>query len=435
MSSRNMASPMAPTQSATGEGVISASGMTTSPGADVEQQTTPMRALPLLILGGLSALGPLSTDMYLPALPALGQELGATMTQTQLTLTAGILGLALGQVIAGPSSDAWGRRRPLLIGLAAFALSSLLGVMAPSAGVLTMLRFVQGVTGAAGIVIALAVVSDLYRGVAQARLYAQLTQVSGLAPIIAPVIGSQLLTFTSWRGIFVALALMGLLLWVGAALGLRETLPVERRQRGGIVATLHSLRILLGDRRYIGFALSSGFAFAAGIVYISSSPFILLNLYGVTPQFMGGVFAVNALGLVLMAQASSRLVGRVSPHTLLGWGVATIAVGGVSLLVVALSGIGLAGLLIALFVIVSSLGLIAPNATALALGNTVTAGSAAALLGLLQFSVGALVAPLVGIAGAESAVPMAVTIAGFGLATLVTFNWLGRSERRSSEIH
>ncbi|RIK40173.1 MAG: Bcr/CflA family drug resistance efflux transporter, partial [Chloroflexi bacterium] len=335
-----------------------------------------------------------------PALPALGQELGATIAQTQLTLTAGILGLALGQVVAGPSSDALGRRRPLLIGLAAFALSSLLGVVAPSVGTLTLLRFVQGVTGAAGIVIALAVVSDLYAGVAQARLYALLTQVSGLAPIIAPVTSS-----------------------------LRETLPVQRRQRGGIAATLRGLRSLLGDRRYIGFALSAGFAFAAGIVYISSSPFILQNLYEVSPQFMGGVFAVNALGLVLMAQVSSRLVGRFSPHTLLGWGVASIAIGGVSLLLIAVSGIGLIGLLVSLFVIVSSLGLIAPNATALALSNTPTAGSAAALLGVLQFSIGAVIAPVVGMAGDESAVPMATAIAGFGFATLVTFHLLSRQDR------
>lgn len=425
MSSSNIA----PTQPTTTEGAIGASGMAASPAAADEHQATPIGALQLLILGGLSALGPLSTDMYLPALPALGQELGATIAQTQLTLTAGILGLALGQVVAGPSSDALGRRRPLLIGLAAFALSSLLGVVAPSVGTLTLLRFVQGVTGAAGIVIALAVVSDLYAGVAQARLYALLTQVSGLAPIIAPVIGSQLLTFTSWRGIFVALALMGVGLWIGAASSLRETLPVQRRQRGGIAATLRGLRSLLGDRRYIGFALSAGFAFAAGIVYISSSPFILQNLYEVSPQFMGGVFAVNALGLVLMAQVSSRLVGRFSPHTLLGWGVASIAIGGVSLLLIAVSGIGLIGLLVSLFVIVSSLGLIAPNATALALSNTPTAGSAAALLGVLQFSIGAVIAPVVGMAGDESAVPMATAIAGFGFATLVTFHLLSRQDR------
>ncbi len=384
-------------------------------------QSTPLRALHVLILGGLSALGPLSTDMYLPALPTMNSELAATMSQTQLTLSAGILGLALGQVIAGPSSDALGRRRPLLIGLAAYALASLLCVVAPSVAVLTVLRFVQGVAGAAGIAIALAIVSDLYAGVAQARFFAVLMQVSGLAPIIAPIIGSQLLTFTSWRGIFVVLALIGAALLIAAAFGLDETLPTNRRQSGGLPASLRTFRNLLTDRGFVGYALSSGLAFAAGIVYISVSPFILQNIYGVSTQRLGIVFGVNAIGLVIMAQVSGRLVGRVASQTLLGWGVAAIVIGGVSLLVVVLSGLGLIGVLASLFVIVASLGLIAPNATALALANTRTAGSASALLGVLQFSIGALAAPLVGIGGTTSAVLMAAVIAAFSIATLATF--------------
>jgi DHA1 family bicyclomycin/chloramphenicol resistance-like MFS transporter len=386
-----------------------------------EKGSTPIRPFHVLILGGLSALGPLSTDMYLPALPALSRDLGATMSQTQMTLSAGILGLALGQVIAGPSSDALGRRRPLLIGLAAFAVASLLCIVAPSAAVLTVLRFVQGVSGAAGIVIALAIVSDLYSGTGQARLFALLMQVSGLAPIIAPVMGSQLLNFTSWRGVFVTLALIGVGLFAAIAFRLAETLPAERRQSGGISASSRAFRDLLGERRFVGYALSSGFAFAAGIVYISVSPFILQNIYGVSPQLLGLVFGVNALGLVFMAQVSSRLVGRISAQRLLNWGVVASAGGGTALLVVVLSGIGLAGVLPSLFVIVASLGLIAPNATALALSNTRTAGSASALLGVLQLSIGAVTAPLVGLGGSTTAVPMAAFIAAFGLAALVTF--------------
>jgi DHA1 family bicyclomycin/chloramphenicol resistance-like MFS transporter len=381
----------------------------------------PIRALHVLILGGLSALGPLSTDMYLPALPALSRELGATMSQTQLTLSAGILGLSLGQVIAGPSSDALGRRRPLLLGMAAFTLASLLCIIAPSVAVLTVLRFVQGVAGAAGIAIALASVSDLYAGNVQARVFSLLMLVSGLAPIIAPVIGSQLLVFTSWRGIFITLALIGTVLLLAVAFGLSETLPAARRQGGGLAASLRAFRNLLLDRRFVGYAFASGFAFAAGIVYISVSPFILQNIYGISPQGIGMLFGVNALGLVIMAQVGGKLVGRVSSQALLAAGVALSATGGLALLVVALSGISLVGIVPALFIIVASLGLIGPNATTLALSNTSTAGSAAALLGVLQLTMGAVAAPMVGLAGTATAVPMAAAIAAFGSAALLTF--------------
>ncbi|MEP7189294.1 MAG: MFS transporter, partial [Roseiflexaceae bacterium] len=213
------------------------------------ERSTPIRALHVLILGGLSAIGPLSTDMYLPALPALSRELASTVSQTQLTLSAGILGLSLGQVLAGPSSDALGRRRPLLIGLAAFVLASLLCIIAPSIAILTVLRFVQGIAGAAGIAIGLAIVSDMYAGSMQARVFSLLMLVSGLAPIIAPVIGSQLLAFTSWRGIFILLALIGLVLLLSVTFGLDETLPVARRQSGGLAVTLHAFRGLLINRR------------------------------------------------------------------------------------------------------------------------------------------------------------------------------------------
>jgi DHA1 family bicyclomycin/chloramphenicol resistance-like MFS transporter len=402
-------------------GVMSSSDLSATRVPASAERATPIRALHVLVLGGLSALGPLSTDMYLPALPALGSELGASVAQTQLTLSAGILGLSLGQVLAGPSSDALGRRRPLLVGMAAFALASLLCIIAPSVAILTLLRFVQGVAGAAGIAIALAIVSDTYAGTMQARVFSLLMLVSGLAPIIAPVIGSQLLAFTSWRGIFVLLALIGVGLLLAVTFGLSETLPSARRQSGGLVASLRAFRDLLLNRRVMGYAFASGFAFAAGIVYISISPFILQNIYGVSPQQIGIVFGVNAFGLVIMAQVGGRLVGRVESQTLLAWGVATLAIGALALLGVVLGGIGLIGMLPALFVVIASLGLIAPNAPTLALAGTTTAGSAAALLGVLQFSIGAIAAPLVGLAGTTSAVPMAAAIAAFGIAALVVF--------------
>jgi DHA1 family bicyclomycin/chloramphenicol resistance-like MFS transporter len=390
-----------------------------------------IRPAHVLVLGGLSAIGPLSTDMYLPALPALSADLGATMAQAQVTLSAGILGLALGQLLAGPGSDSLGRRRPLLVGLGAFVLASLLCLVAPSIGVLTALRFVQGFAGAAGITIALAMASDMYRGAAQARLFALLTQVSGLAPIVAPIIGGQLLRAVSWHGIFAALALVGAGLFA-AALRLGETLPPQRRRTGGGLSALKDLGGLIGDRGFVGYALASGLAFASGIVYISASPFVLERLYGASPQTTGIIFGVNAIGIVLLAQVSGRLAGRVAPQTLLLWGGALMALGGAALLGAVLLGVELVGLLPPLFVVVASLGLVAPNATALALADVRAAGSASALLGVLQLSIGALGAPLVGLAGATSALPMAVAIAGFSGLTLLmaALMWRGAPEGR-----
>lgn len=305
--------------------------------------------------------------------------------------------------------------------MAAFILASLLCIVAPTIGALTALRFVQGLAGAAGIAIALAMVSDLYDGIARARILSLLMLVSGLAPIVAPIIGGQLLAFTTWHGVFITLAAIGAILLPASTLGLGETLPTDRRQTGGVAASLRAFRNLLTDRRFVGYALASGFAFAAAISYISMSPFILQNIYGLSPQRFGLIFGLNALGLVVMAQIGGRLVGRVSPRALLASGVASIALGGLSLLAVVLLDIGLVGVLPALFIVVASLGLIAPNATALALADTQTAGSAAALLGVLQFTIGAAVAPLVGLSGTTTAIPMALAIAAFGLATLATF--------------
>jgi MFS transporter, DHA1 family, multidrug resistance protein len=382
-----------------------------------------VRARHVLILGGLTALGPLSTDMYLPSLPTVSHDLGATMSQTQITLTACILGLALGQVITGPISDALGRRRPLLIGIAVYALTSLLCIAAPSIGALAVLRFLQGVAGAAGLVIALAIARDLYSGLTLARSISLLMTVNFLAPIVAPVLGSQLIVFTSWHGIFISQALIGIVFLLAVTFGLSETLEASRRQSGGITTLLSAFRGLLTDRRFVGYALSSSFAFSAGIVYISVSPFILQNIYGLSPQIFGFLFGINALGLTIMSQVSAKLIGRVSPQRLLTWGIAAIALAGATLLLVVLSGTSLFGVLLSFFVITASLGFIAPNATALALANTTarTAGSASALLGVLQFSIGAVVAPLVGIGGTTTAVPMAGVIAGFGIATLITF--------------
>ncbi|GHO88302.1 multidrug effflux MFS transporter [Dictyobacter formicarum] len=389
--------------------------------ADGKQTEIRIRLRDVLILGGLGALGPLANDMYVPSLPALSHDLLATTSQAQMTLSAFILGLALGQIVVGPISDASGRRWPLLIGVAIYVVTSLLCMVAPSITILILLRFLQGVAGAAGIAIALAIVSDLYTGIAQARFFSLLMQINGIAPMVAPIIGGQLLRFTSWHGVFGTLALFGIFMLLAVLFDLRETLPISQRQSGGIGATLVAFRDLLTDHRFLGYALSCGFAFTACIIYISVSPFILQNMYGVSPQLLGIIFGINALGIVIVAQINSRLVSRLSSQTLLTWGYAIIAAGGIATFAVTISGIGLIGLIPAFFILASSLGLIMPNATTLALANTRAAGSASALLGVLQLAIGALVAPIVGLSGSASAVPMGTAIAAFALATLATF--------------
>src|SRR6266702_6980044 len=265
-----------------------------------------MRRLALIIvLGALTAFGPMSIDMYLPAFPALTRHFHATEAQVQLTLTACLAGLALGQLLYGPVSDALGRRRPLYAGLAAYAAASALCVVAPSVTVLTGLRLVQGLGGAAGIVIARAVVRDLYSGVAAARFFSLLMLVTGLAPMLAPILGGLLLRFTSWRGVFIILAIIGTLLLLSAATSLGETLPPERRQSGGIRITLATFYRLLTNRSFIGYALPCGLAFAAMFAYISGSPFVLQTSYGISPQLFSIIFGTNAFGLVTAGLVNS----------------------------------------------------------------------------------------------------------------------------------
>ncbi|KAB8144524.1 multidrug effflux MFS transporter [Chloroflexia bacterium SDU3-3] len=387
----------------------------------------PHRVRLIIILGALSAFGPLSLDMYLPALPSLAQSFGASVSAAQITLSACLVGLALGQVLAGPLSDAVGRRRPLLVGVAAYALASLLCVFAPSIGAFALLRLMQGVAGAAGIVIARAIVRDLFAGVEAAKVFSLLMLVNGLAPILAPVFGGQLLRLTSWRGVFATLAVVGVLLLL-AALLLPETLADEHRQSGGVGATLRTFRTLLGDGGFMRYALSCGLAFSSMFAYISGSSFVLQDLYGVSPQAFSMIFGANALGLMVVGQVSGRLVGRVSPRRLLGAGLAGTALGGVALLAVVLAGAGLWGILPALFVVVASMGLVLPNATTLALsGHPRMAGSASALIGVLQYALGAAAAPFVGLGGGTSALPMAAVMAALGCCALGVFALLGRA--------
>jgi DHA1 family bicyclomycin/chloramphenicol resistance-like MFS transporter len=374
----------------------------------------------VIVLGAVNAIGPLSIDMYLPAFPEIARDLGTSASQVQLTLTACVAGLALGQLLIGPLSDRLGRRMPLILALTTYAVASVLCSLAPSAPVLMALRFLQGLAGAGGVVIARAVVRDLHAGVAAVRLFSSLMLVTGLAPILAPLAGGQVLGFSSWRGIFVVLAVLSAIVAALVALGLRETLPPERRSRDGLRRTLQTMRALLRDRWFVGHALAGGLGFGALFAYIAGSPFVLQGIYGVSPQLYSVLFAVNGIGLIVGSQVNARLVGRFGPAALLRGGLLAIAAGAAVLLaVVVAGGLGVGAVLIPMFVIVSSLSFVLPNSTALALADHAEiAGTASALLGVLQFLVGALVAPLVGAGGTESAVPMAAIMTVVALAAL-----------------
>ncbi len=358
-------------------------------------------------------------DMYLPGLPALTRDLGASASTGQLTLTGCMLGIAAGQLFTGPLSDSLGRRRPLLTGLAGYVAASLACAAAPSVSSLIVLRFIQGTLGGAGVVIARTVVRDLFSGSAAARVFALLMAVTGAAPVLAPLIGGQALAVTSWRGIFVLLAAIGVPLFLATLLWLPETLAPERRHGGGLRRTLRTFGRLLADRRFLPTAMSFALSFGAMFAYIAGSSFVLEEVYGISPQVFSLVFAMNSAGLIAMSQLGGHIVGRVGAHALLRWGICGVAFGSVSTLIVTLSHAGLAPLLGSLFVIMAANGLVFPNATAVALADQEgKLGSASALLGMAQFGTGALVAPLVGLGGPHDALPMAVVIGAFGLSAL-----------------
>ncbi|MFJ2782918.1 MULTISPECIES: Bcr/CflA family multidrug efflux MFS transporter [unclassified Streptomyces] len=421
----------APGTTATGgtAGTTTTAAATATTGAPVPIAPTAARRTGLLVtlvLGGLTALPPLSMDMYLPALPEVTGALGAPAATVQLTLTACLAGMALGQLVVGPMSDRWGRRRPLLIGMVVYVLATAVCALAPTAELLIGFRLLQGLAGAAGIVIARAVVRDLYDGVEMARFFSTLMLISGVAPIIAPLIGGQILRITDWRGVFHVLTVIGVLLTFVVWRFLGETLPPERRHEGGVGEALRTMKGLLADRVFTGYMLTGGFAFAALFAYISASPFVVQEIYGASPQTFSLLFGLNSIGLVAVGQVNGKLlVGRVSLDKALGWGLGIILLAGIALLLMTSGVFGEVGLVpvaAGLFVLMSAMGLAMPNTNAQALMRTPhAAGSASALLGTTSFLVGAVASPLVGIAGEHTAVPMAVVQLSCGVLALACF--------------
>ncbi len=398
---------------------------------DVYKPVKANRLWMILVLGTLTAIGPLSIDMYLPSLPKLTDDLQTNASLAQLTLTACLLGLSVGQLFVGSISDIYGRRKPLIIALIIYVASSLLCAVAPSIWSLVLLRFLQGASGSAGIVISRAMVRDMYSGSEMTKFFSLLMLVNGAAPILAPIIGGQLLQFTSWRGVFIVLGAISVFMLVSATFVLRETLPLEERETGGLSGTLATYGNLLKDRLFMGYALSQGLVSAAMFAYISGSPFVLQNIYGASPQEFSLFFAINGIGIIIASQITGRLAGKISEKTLFVTGIGVAAVGGISLLLTIVLGIGLIGVLCSLFLVVSSVGIVSTTGFSLAMRNQKqAAGTASALLGLLQFISGALVAPLVGIGGTHTALPMGVIIALCEMGAVLCYLLMAKPSER-----
>jgi len=394
---------------------------------------TPRRLTLILILGSLAALGPLSIDMYLPAFPDMSRSFDASASLIQLSLTACMLGMALGQLIVGPLSDVRGRKRPLMVALLAYLFASLACAMAPTIEVLIALRFIQGAAGASGIVISRAIVRDLFDGPELTRFFAALSLVNGTAPILAPVIGGQLLRFGDWHFVFYLLAILSTMMLLAVALRLPETLPLERRVEGNLTTTLKTFGRLLTDRVFIGYAFAQAFVMGAMFAYISGSPFVLQNIYGASPQQFSFLFGLNGIGIILAAQIAGRLAGRVDSERLMRISLTIVASASILLFLALTLTEQLIFVMIPLFFVVSSVGLISTLGFTLAMQNYgATAGSASALLGLLPMLVGSLVSPLVGIMGEQSAVPMGLIIMTLDcLALILYYGLIVRRPNRS----
>jgi DHA1 family bicyclomycin/chloramphenicol resistance-like MFS transporter len=390
----------------------------------------------LVVLGAISAFGAVTTDVYLPSLPQAAAALHTAPSGIQSSLTAGLFGLAAGQVVAGPLSDRRGRRRPLLTAMAVFVVTSLLCAWAPNIVAFDLFRLLQGGTGGAGIAICFAIVRDLYSGRAAARAFSILACVGGITPIIAPTIGAQLLRITDWRGLFLALAGLGVVFLGCAYAWVGETLPVARRADGGLAARVATLWRLATDPGFMSYALAGGFSFAAVFAYISASPFIFEGLCHMSPQLFGLFFALNAAGTLLANIVNARLLHRFSPRRLLDVGLVGVAVGAASALIVVITTqqhLYLYAFVASLFLMVSSTGLTRANAAALALDrHGDTAGSAAALLGLIQFTLGAIVAPVTGLDRHSAVPPCATMLAAASLAVLAGIMARRASRRRQA---
>lgn len=373
-----------------------------------------------IFLGVLAALAPLATDMYLPALPVMNEAFPVETSMIQTTLTMTMVGMAVGQIFAGPISDMLGRKRPLEIGMALFAISSAGCVFTEDIYIFLAFRLFQGLSGSIGIIVARSVARDVSDGPELTKIFSMLMLVNGLAPIISPVIGGQILNFTSWRGVFVLLAVIGLLLFF-SSIGFNETLP-ESRRMSGIVKSFESFPYLLKDKYFLGHCLMLCFAFGAFFAYISGSSFLYQDIYGVSPQTYSLIFGGMGILIMIFGTFPIRFAGKIPDVVMLGASLTQALIGSILLLTCILNRAGIYLTTASLMILVPPISVIGATSFSLALrGHGNRAGAASALVGFFQTILGAVITPLVGIAGAMDARPMGFIILTGEILSILTF--------------
>jgi DHA1 family bicyclomycin/chloramphenicol resistance-like MFS transporter len=384
-----------------------------------------------ITLGLLAALGPLCIDLYLPALPSLAKDLQTPTATAQLSLTAGLIGLGLGQLIFGPMSDKFGRIKPLLISLVLLLIASVGCALAQNINQLLLARLCEGLFGAGGAVLSRAIARDMYSGHELTRFFALLMLVNGLAPIAAPVMGGALMAVLDWRGLFMVIAAIAALLFVLAKVKLTETLIPERRSQGSIFSAWAALGSVIKHRPFMGFCLTQGFMMSGMFAYIGASPFVLQQLYGLSPQAFSFCFAANGVGLILASQISARLSPLFGEYRVVKGALTLAFVSSGSLLITGLTGAALPMVLVALFFSVASNGAVGVAAASLAMQSQGhRAGSASAVMGVTMFTLGGIAVPVTGIGG-TSVLTMTATIFGCYMLAITLFLLLAQKPKTS----
>ncbi|MHC8970011.1 Bcr/CflA family multidrug efflux MFS transporter [Priestia aryabhattai] len=375
-----------------------------------------------ILLGSLGLLGPFTIDTYLPSFPTIVKDFHTTASLVQISLTACLLGLGAGQLFIGPLSDVKGRRKPLLLFLCLYLLASLTCSFSPNIYFLIVARFVQGFSAAGGLVVSRAIVRDLFSGKELTKFFTLIVLVGNLGPIVAPIAGGAILSFTKWNGVFIVLACIGAILIFMVSLKLPETLSPEKRVPSNLPQLMSNFGSLFKEREFMGYAFTQGFTTAGIFAYVSGIPFVYQNIYHVSPQQFSLLFGVNGLGLIIGSQLVGRLADYISERTFLKIGLGISIAAGAMLLIALLLKASLIAVAIPIFFFVSSISIIGTTSFALAIESQGhIAGSASALLGLLPFVLGSLSAPLVGIAGSYTGVPMGVTIFGASLLAFLSY--------------
>jgi MFS transporter, DHA1 family, multidrug resistance protein len=376
----------------------------------------------VVVLGALTALGPLTVDLYLPALPQLQDELQTTVSAVQFTLSATLIGFAVGQLVVGPWSDKVGRRVPLIIATALHIGTSLAIIFSPNIEILGILRLLQGAGAAGGGVVAVAMVRDLFGGLPLVRMLARLAAINGLAPVLAPLIGSQFLLFTDWRGIFGFLTAYGVFVIVAAIFFLVETQPAARRNDRGHSTARERYRSIFGDHVYVGVVIVSGMTFTGLFAYLTSSSFIFQDLYKFSPQQYGLLFAVNSIGIIIGVQTASRLVKYIGVQWVLLGAVSVQFLAGASIVVLGMTVGTLEGILVPLWFFILACGFSFPCQQALALANHPgEAATAASVMGAITFGLAGALGPLIEALGEPNAIPMGTVMVVCATISLVSF--------------